>query len=388
MGEQGMRRRHGMLVGCIAALLIAADAAASDPVVPVAAPVHVAPAVGSASEDDALPPLLIEWQTAHAEAVCAHLRGLAAADDARGLAVAALLSPMAMAPDGSSEELPRDVWLARAVTLGTGDPLVLWLQATRCSTDPACDQETVLAALKGLVGEDLDVRLLALSAAIGRGDASAAAAHLHAAVESDRVLDPFNGWTRLLYAELLAMQAPAPSPEVAGMAGELFDFGRPVTVADVAGVSALAVATAFVLPATAHLTRFCRADAQERRDDCLRVYARLAEGRSLMEASIAVVSGVELSGLQTDQADRHVWRERLRQNAWLRQHVPVVPGEVLPLDYFERFIEAGELAALGDRLAAAGLPRQAPDGWLPDDARLRRLIVKGRESEPEAARGD
>jgi len=171
--------------------------------------------------------------------------------------------------------------------------------------------------------------------------------------------------------------------EVADALGRLYGLNRPAAAADAYGVPVVAVWAALPWPAYAPLTRLCDAATPSpatRRDDCVRVMARLAGSPVMADALIGTLRSVRLAG---DGADAPAWRERLRRLVWLQESatrlLSVQSAAPLPADYFERFLREGEMAALEDVLRANGLPAQPPAGWLPDDPRLRGLVVEGHE---------
>ncbi|GAB3511627.1 hypothetical protein GCM10027400_17090 [Pseudoxanthomonas daejeonensis] len=330
-----------------------------------------------------------DWNAAYARALKAHLQGLAAQGNARGLLAAALLRPAIAGVDpatgtGSSAVASEgDGWFDAASAVRPRDPLVAWRETTGCQ--PLwrhCDPAGALAFLLETAGDDMAVHLSALAAAHQRGEMEAAAHHLHAAVQAVRNSGPLVELGRLLLDSVATLQAPAMPPEVAAALGSDFRLNRAATVADQNGVVAMAVWAAQALPAYGPLSSMCRVDADTSaglRDDCTRIMARLADSPILIEAMLGTVRSVRLAGEGKEAA---AWRERLRQLNWTQeqaQHLIMSSTAPLPADYLQRSLRDGEMAAMNALLEASGIPLQAPAGWLPENPRMRGLVLEGRE---------
>lgn len=361
------------------------------------------PGSGAASEVSSreVDVALEAWQAARAHAAERHLRALADAGQPRDLLLAALLWPMvdgwrhvdAPALAQAKAASPAPDWFRRAMASRGDDRLVTWFEATGCSfTWAGCDRDAALAALSRW-DEDFDMQLMALVAAVGRDDADAVRTHLHAAARSGRQWQPMLELGRALLETADAIPVPPLSPALAGELGRRQGLGGNVDAAELSRIGALAVWVAVALPSYTALNDACQAASHDpvaagSLSDCLAVYAVLADGSSLIERLVASRQGVRLTARGTDQDASRAWRERLRHAAWLHQQSSqLFATGATPPGYIATLLGEGEIAALERLLAAAGLPGQAPVGWLPDDARLRMLVQEGREPEPEPAQG-
>lgn len=324
------------------------------------------------------------WQASYARALDTHLHERAMHGDARELLAAALLWPAIQADGagaGPNASRPDGDWFHAAAAASPRDRLVAWREAAGCQAYwTGCDAAGALAYLLEAAPDDMTVQLLALDAAQRRGDAAAAAVHLHAAAQAPHRSMPLLDLGRLFVATTAGVQAPPPDAQLAAALGREYQLGRPATLADHAGILAVGVWMAQPLPAYGMLSRMCEAEGapSAQRDDCVRVMERLADSPVLIEALIGAARSVRLA---TGQGEAAVpARERLRRIAWFKEQAQRLlsgaAGTPLPPDYLQRFLEQGELPALQMALQANGIAIAPPSGWLPGDPRLRELVSR------------
>jgi hypothetical protein len=333
------------------------------------------------------------WRATYARALDEHLRERATRGDTRGLLAAALLWPAIHdggTGDPSASRSDGD-WFRAAAAAKPRDRLVAWREAAGCQAYwTGCDAAGALADLLESAPDDMTVQLLALDAAQLRGDAAAAADHLLAAAQAPHRSMPLLDLGGLFVASTTGVQAPPPDAQVAAALGRQYQLNRPATTADHAGILAAAVWAAQPLPAYGPLSRMCEADVatpSDRRDDCVRVMARLADSPLLVEALIGAARSVRLA----EGEAAAIARERLRRLAWLQEHAGQLltgtSGAPLPPDYLQRFLEQGELPALRMVLQANGIASEPPTGWLPQDPRMRALVQQSADPTANAAGG-
>lgn len=401
-GERAFGWRLRMRGGVLAAALLASAGWASAtpaPAQPASAP--AAPPSGGKTDGKAAEPTpeqaaVAAWRATYGDALETRLRALAASGQAQDLLVAGVAWPAVRgwrAPGIAPAETDADPstgWFATLAAARPREPLAAWLEASGCRRAwKDCDREEALAFLLNTRPDDLTVQLLALAAAVDRGDGVMAQNHLHAAAAAKEYWQPTLELGQLLMEAMAPLQAPAPPADVAAALGAEYRLHRAATVQDQIGVTAAGISAALPMPAYAALARVCVAGAgipEEHLAACAKVLGRLAGSPVLVARMLGNVRGVLLAG---DGDDAAAARERLRQLAWLQEsaqrQMAAGDGVAVPAEYMRRFLRDGEVAALSLLLEINGVPLQAPAGWLPENPRLRSLVVDGREPAPAPA---
>ena len=329
---------------------------------------------------------LQQWQQANLGAIRRHVRTLMASRDPRDQVAAALIAPSAGEPL-SGEEFSwtteeATTAFAAARRLGPDDRLVAWLEVFDCPrarTGSGCDPQAALERLQRLEPDNAAVWLPALEAAVADADEASIDRLLSRAAAASRHGVPFSEIGLLLTRTLLDVDSPAMTSQVAQALGEDFAIGRAANAEDMAGVHAMAIASAVALPAHQPLQRLCvgpdgKPPRATRLPSCIAIYADMAQDGLLLSQTVALTS---LARLTADSAPGAQWRERLRHMHWIRSEGTKAMGVGIPEGYLKSVWRLGELPAMEEMLRAAGVPTTPPPGWLPDDERLRALITTG-----------
>ena len=402
-GERAVACRLRLCGGVLAAVLIAhlgvAPAAsasgqsASAPTEPPPGGKSAEETGGKVAEPTPEQAAIAAWRATFSDALEVRLRALAATGQPDDLLVAGVAWPAvrgwraAGAAAAQAEADPSTEWFATLAEARPREPLAAWLEASGCRRAwKDCEREEALAFLLDARPDDLTVQLLALAAALERGDGVMAQKHLQAAATAKEYWQPSLEMGRLLLEAVAGMDAPAPPADVATALGTEYRLHRAATVEDQAAVTAAGISAALPMPGHAVLARVCAAGAgapEEHLDNCRKVLGRLAGSPVLAARMLGNVRGVLLAG---DGESAAAVRERLRQLAWLQEsaqkQMADSDGAPVPAEYMRRLLREGEVAALSLLLEINGVPLQAPAGWLPENPRLRSLVVDGREPDP------
>ncbi|SDX85196.1 hypothetical protein [Lysobacter enzymogenes] len=322
-----------------------------------------------------------EWQAAFQRSLGAHLRTLAAREDAQSRLD--LLRLQLLLQDFSTKPSPRRARERLAAIAGLRETAPAqteadWYHAELCvrphpPASQGCDPAPALRRLQAAEPDNAAVWLLAADAADARQDpagfdsalrraAAATAFELHygrhwsGAIESlERLpLPPLDAQTR----RYLRSDAPE-----AATAAEMR-----ATLATLA--SPLPLPTAVVLG--------CRNPAPDRREACVQVASLMADSNTLIGQTLGLSLMARLSA---DAADGPAWRERLRQAYW--RNAQARERAISP-QFAALLRSQGEVAAYDTLLRAAGRDRAPPD-WLPESPLARDLVRTGRAGDEDAA---
>lgn len=325
-----------------------------------------------------------QWQQEHRVAIERHARKRAASSDPRDLLAAALIASLA----GKSQPAAADQWsreeagaaFTAATQLGQDDPLINWMEAIDCPRFAAysqCDADAALLRLRRSEPDNAAAWLLAYTRAV-KGSPEAEQFLVNAS-KATRYRLPFNDLGALMQEQFAAVDGPDMSPLVARALADTFGQGAD-QVPDVAGMEAMAIASALTIPALSRLQLGCfpPGDAQptaDRHAACKSIYTLMSKDPLLITQNLALVSLVRITA---DSPEGAGWRERLRQLHWIQSHAFHILATSTPEGYVDSVWRDGETVAMQGVLAAAGIAPQAPAGWLPDDPRAR-AYIEGRD---------
>lgn len=345
------------------------------------------PGAEAAPADADLKQAKLAWHTAAAEATRNHLRTVAARGDARSLLAAAILWPRWPDNAGKPDQQPRiaqeaRAWFDAARSVRPRDALVAWLEASDCvGLSDSCDRDGALEFLLQTEPDNAAIHILAMAAADRSGAPQMAERHWQAAASSTTHDPHALKVSQLLYAAMEDAVLPPLTPALARSMGQSLGSNRDATPEDLRDVGTMAVWAAVAIPAYQTVTRKCSIDAlaplpTQRATQCRRVMTLLAMDQSLMIAqTIGLKKMVELSQGTGEAA---AWRERFRQFHWTYENAQrnmMSKGSALPPEYLRWVLTEGELPAMRKLLEANGIPPSAPEGWLPDRADLRAVLV-------------
>lgn len=307
------------------------------------------------------------WVRAFAVAASENARRRMLAPDARDALIATFLFKRMSSvggPDEAAADREADAAMATALRLGEDDALVQWVAVNGCAnTAAACDRDRALARLQRLQPDNAAVWLAGLKRAVERKDDPATQeAWLQRAAAADHYRTSYSELGRLMYAvvqEMLPLRAPACAQAAFAAQSQV-----PDTSDRLAGVVAMKIAVAYSLPPVEPIAEMCREPSPSRRKTCIAVLAQLADGSEMVDRTIGLHLGMPLVA---DTPDSAVWRERLRQLNWLRQHYGVQDGQPEPADWSRRLIEQGEIPAMQAWLVERGLRPTPPPGWQLED---------------------
>jgi hypothetical protein len=321
-----------------------------------------------------------------------HANALAARGGARNLAAAALLLPD---PREVPASRPRTdaaaAWYARAMAEGARDPLLAALHVSSCDEFlPDCPPWPArVARAIALAPAEGAHRLMAMGASAAQDDARTMRAQLAAASRAPH-LD--HGAYALLRFLANAIQGVAP-PDFAfseqerdaypAFVREWGAHGEGYPVAWVLGrwSALIGYSPNAVLRTCGAGPESLQVDAAVRAD-CIAVLARIADEKPTMLGSMIALP--HLVRLTDGSAQHALWRERLREFAWLRAQAYPVQGvpPMLPLaEHLRHMVEEGELAAVVAGLRRAGIDPAPPPGWQPEGPQ-RRALVSGASAGP------
>ena len=100
---------------------------------------------------------------------------------------------------------------------------------------------------------------------------------------------------------------------------------------------------------------------------------RMAASDTTLARSIGLTRLVQLTA---GTAEAALWRERLREFAWVQECFLALPS-TLDVDHLRLQTQRGEWVAMRELLRRYGVPLQPPPGWLPAQARYRELLSGG-----------
>lgn len=320
------------------------------------------------------PDLLDGWHQLQTEAVQKLVRELGARDDARSLLDAALLSPLACHGTEACQaaRAERARLLERAARLDPHDPLIAFLLAEGCGAAGNCP-----AAYRRLAARDPDnlhAHLVLLHASAEAADPVQLDRALRAAAAAS-VYDPYVDAV-VVELESILRRLPAPSPAVAAQMAEAAGIAGPVDADGVRLMHALGISVAVAIPPLQNLLQTCSVDGLRqvptRRAPCLAILARMAGADTALARSVGLTRMVALTGGTPEGA---LWRERLREFAWVRERFLALPAQGPTIADLRLQVEQGEWAMMRAVLRRYGIPLQPPAGWVPGAARYRQWLT-------------
>jgi hypothetical protein len=264
----------------------------------------------------------------------------------------------AIAPRFSHDDIGAlDDQMFRAASLAPDDALVQWLAATRLLA--AHEEARAAISIETLIRLEPDnasVWALALSLAASRNDSAAtddALAHMAQSTRADEhIADALHAW--------LAAYESHPRP--------LSAFANPAEAGAAPFVDAMAKATAVALPSYQPIVQACSTEGSHRREACataarvMLYHATSLASRRLGFALLRTLGGDVVTA--DDLAAR-------RELAWINTNAGRASG-FSDLDRLAIEAHREDWRALGDEyeimqraLHRAGLPAEAPVGWLP-----------------------
>lgn len=250
-----------------------------------------------------------------------------------------------------------------------------WQATHNCMATHGCDEGAALDHLLAIDPDNAAAWWLAMRKAWARGDAAAyddALAHAAAARGAD-------ARTGSVFLALQPLLAEAPLREGCVRVDDEADLANALGHAPGAADWASVEAWSYELAANSIVAYSAFAGCRERdgarlpprrRDDCIAALSVLAAGDTLVEQSVALPLLIQLEG---GSPDGLAYRERYRQVLYLVLSAPpaLIPGDPTSL------LLAGEVETM--RRAAISRHRWPPPvDWLPESARQRALITRGR----------
>lgn len=244
--------------------------------------------------------------------------------------------------------------LAARVDAARNDDPVLLVARMRClpvdRAQPGCSQD--LARLAELAGDNGYHHLLVMIHAWAREDAGTYLRHARLAAEAPEFRPDIESVYRSIYARL--QQAPD-------------DLVRRPTAADeaipAAGLWAMGISAAFVLPPIQHYSQPCRESEGALRGHCLAIADRLLEhGWTGIDTRIAF----DIYRALGDTAREARAQAAINRLAWQQQFLGEMETRMdRPLwqAYFDAYAEGGEQAAFARAAEALGYPVDPPPGW-------------------------
>lgn len=351
-------------------------------------------------------PELVAWMQSANDAQRARLEQLAASDDARSKLMAMqLVHPVFPLRDHPEEEIAAEQargWslLEEAAAADPDDFLVAWRMATclPASALDDCGSADARQRLESAGGERAAVQLWLADSARQRGDDDAAEVHLQAAAEAQTLGAPEKMEEALIWEALTGIEVPEPSDDVARAYAQRFGVHPDAVLEQVVGISAVARIVALPTLGLQPVMEGCdpagMASAAEgrRRQQCLSILTLMADqASSSIHRLVAEPRMVELA-LEASALD--TWRERLRTTMWIYETATPLQMAITTSEqsrYFETWRQSGEWEAMRGLLMENGLSTEPAEGWLPEAARMRALIVgegQGAHSAPLGAGPD
>ncbi|GAB3345819.1 tetratricopeptide repeat protein [Lysobacter tyrosinilyticus] len=236
------------------------------------------------------------------------------------------------------------------------DALAAWLSATRCSRDEDCDQDAAIEHWLRVEPDNAAAWLMALDAAMRRGDLRLAETLLRKAAAAPRI-DVHYGDTAQLAAQSIGTPPTTPAcAQAAESIGKAMGLDGPGTPGDMAIVAANAMPQ---MPPLVGFLKLCsprQAIPAARLAACRSVFGLMAR------SDLLVFHWVGLRGLSVhaEPADRGQWLRRLRDAQWMQQQAPLL----FKPEHMQLVWEQGEVAVMIALLQEAGR-WPAPDDWQP-----------------------
>lgn len=289
------------------------------------------------------------------------------ADEALDLLLLDMMSTMWAGP---SSVFPDETYQAVA-HLWPGDAELAWLSFNHC-VEPGCNREAELRRLLAADPNNTAAWMTAMVIAREHGDEKRWAIALRHASES-KFYDSRSGVV-FLHTRRLLQQVPPPDSCRSPMARLAAVFGRPYDDGERMDIMAQGLESAVSLPFFPALG-LCRYPAsaltEAQRNQCLVVLARVVQGDTLMEQSLALRGLLEL---ESDPARLRHWREQYRQIKLLVAQTGNLEADGLPPHFITLKWSQGEFATYKGLAMERGLWPPPPD-WLPDDPKSRALIT-------------
>ncbi len=318
--------------------------------------------------DPAVEASLETWGGSLDAAMAARAQDLAAKGDVRSLLGAMLIEPTRFHGDDAEPWTlgPQErAWFARAQQGGLTDPLVAWVEVFDCHALD-CDRGAALARLLRIDPDNAAVHLWAIQGAMLARDSDAAREQLRLAASARR-FDPHSN--QLLQLLLDARSGARLPPMDAQVSTVLTGIAASSTPADVIAILSMAQWAALATPPLQGLFRLCRLDSEGGTDslglqrDCIAVLSMIAANDATL--FYAQLGARQLARMNPSLAAQ--WLPRLRQLAWWQDQSTrlLMEGSVAvsPAELAGRVAREGELVALSQLLARAGIPGTPPAEW-------------------------
>lgn len=261
----------------------------------------------------------------------------------------------------------------QAVALARDDPDARWMAAHNCVGGNDC--EAARLELRQAEAGNMLVWLREMEEASRNDDPAAT----RLAFERAASAPDYDAHTGAVQSIMRRAYGTSPLPTACGDEGVQramqskmgMDLGRPFGVFDHAMVMASVNAPT---PAFSPLRKLCPPDVDRdpaRREACVRILTRLAEGDIWIQRMLALDVLVQMLG---DDPEAAAWRERYRENRWMMTQLAEenIRSLLRPEDYWN-----DEARSVQAALQVAGR-WPPPADWLPDEARSRSLILTGR----------
>ena len=281
-------------------------------------------------------------------------------------ALVSLLFDQAAARRGgrAAQARMRRAW-SRALAAGPDDPLVHWIAVTNCPFGPeGCEPAASLRRLAALEPDNGAVWHVALNRALAARDAVTARDALARLARAERYDAHL---TELLFV-LDAALAQVPVPDALRRLGD-----EEVDEATARGIAVFGVLLAVVSPEGSPLIRYCtpNVDAafESRRADCAAAGERIAtRSDTLLHRWLGTRVWLRVARGGPDEARA---RKAARDHSWQSEAFADtiedgVGGAKLELE--RRRTHRTELAAVAAALRDAGIPLEAPPGFVPASA--------------------
>lgn len=244
--------------------------------------------------------------------------------------------------------------LAARVRAARDDDAVLLSSQLRCQPTarllPACTED--LARLAELAGDNGYHHFLLMGHAWMREDSAGFLRHARLAAEAP----DFRHDTNVVFRSVHRRLAQVPDDLMPRPEGEDEDFPA-------AGMVAMAISSAYGLPAYQHYVQPCREAEGGLRTYCLAIADRLLED-SATAIDVSIAHAIyEAHGETERQAVAQALRDKLH---WQIQAVASMEERFDRRQwqaYFDAYAEGGEQAAFAYAVEAMGVPAEPPPGW-------------------------
>jgi hypothetical protein len=277
-------------------------------------------------------------------------------------------------------------WFEAARVARPASPMLAWLEAVDCQgLSDACDPAAARERLMQLAPDNAAAHLLALNAQVDSGDLEGARAALARAARADVFDDYMQDMLTLLLEASDGVDWPPMDPGIAETLGTAWGIDGPMAPADFGHGTLVGFWIAIAMPGIGPLSTLCSGEEPsvpdaEVRADCKAMYTTIAGSEAnLMWQGLALAN---LASLTEGTDEGAAWRERLRDHYWLTDQgaarMAGLPGSGITIgQWFRWWAEGGEAEATRQALRRHGIPVEAPDDWLPADARRRALVTTG-----------